>query len=160
MEKHTEKIKKFSKVAYVLLQIALVLTIIATVFEAFAWLVEVEIIPGVFKIGGTTVYLPYFLTEGISINEMAFQFSLVELLRSIMSVVIVITAKTIFKKLRADGSPFHADIVKGLKILSILFLIAGVLTGTDGILIAGIVWLLCMVFDHGCTLQNERDTTL
>jgi len=160
MEKHTEKIKKFSKVIYVLLKIAFIALIVAGALEAFAWIVHVGNIPVLFKLGKVNVILPHFVTDGITINGSTFTFGITEVLRTAMTIVIVGMAKSLFKKLRVDGSPFRADIVRGLKILSVTLLFVGIFTGLTSFIAAGVVWVLCMIFDYGCTLQNESATTL
>ena len=160
MKEHREKIKKFSKTIYVMLQIVFVALIVTGAIEFFAWLVQIGQIPLLFKFGDVTVVMPFFITEGITINGSTFTFGIIEVVRTIITVIIVGMAKYLFKKLRVDGSPFLADIVKGLKTLSITLLFAGVFTGLNSFLSAGIVWLLCIVFEYGCVLQNESDTTL
>ena len=160
MEKHTEKIKEFSKVVYILLQIVFAALIVTGAIEAFAWIVEVGKIPALFKFGSITVVLPRFITDGITINGSTYNWGIVEVVRTAITIIIVGMAKGLFKKFRVDGSPFCADIVTGLKTLSITFLLAGVFTGLNSFIAAGVVWVLCMIFNYGCALQNESDTTL
>ena len=160
MEQYTEKIKKFSRVIYILLQIVFVALIVTGALEMVALIVHLGQIPALFKIGSITVVVPSFIVDGITINGSTFNFGVVELVRTIIMLVIVITAKSILRKLQVDGSPFRAGIVVGLKMLSITLLVAAALTGLYSFVAAGVVWVLCMIFDYGCALQNENDTTL
>ena len=160
MEKHIERIRKFSEAAYTALQIVFVALIVTGALEVFAWLVEIGRIPLQIQLGKVTVIMPSFVTEGITINGSTFTFGLIEVVRTAMTAIIVYMAKRLFNELRVDGSPFRVGIVKGLKALSIALLFAGVVTGLNGFLLAGVVWLLYMIFDYGCVLQNESDTTL
>jgi len=161
MEKYTEKIKHFSKVIYILLQIAFVTLIVAGCLTALTWLIRADYIPAVlFKFGNTTVVLPHFPLGSITIGDSAFHFGIAEVARSIASLILIGIAKGIFKKLRIGGSPFRANIVKGLKTLSIALLCMSLFTGLETFLAAGIIWILCIIFDYGCALQNESDTTL
>ena len=160
MEKHTEKIRKFSKAVYVLLQVAFVALIVTGALEAFAWIVKAGRIPVLFEFGSVTVTLPHFVTDGIMINGSTYHFGIVGVVRTAMTIVIVCMAKNLFKKLRIDGSPFRADIVAGLRSLSCTLLFVGLFAGLNSFIAAGVVWVLCMIFDYGCALQNESDTTL
>jgi hypothetical protein len=36
----------------------------------------------------------------------------------------------------------------------------GFASGVVAFLAAGIAWALCLIFDYGCALQNENDTTI
>ena len=157
---HTEKIKKFSKMTYFLLQVMFITLIITGIFEFFAWLVKIEHITALFKFGAFTIALPSFIKNGITFNNSRYIFGFTEVIRTAMTIVIVGMAKKLFKKLRVDGSPFRAYVVADLKTLSIVLLITGLFTGLNSFLAAGIVWLLCIIFDYGCSLQNESNTPL
>jgi hypothetical protein len=78
----------------------------------------------------------------------------------IFTIIALRFTKRVFRLLRENGSPFREDIVKALKRLTIILLITGTVSGAIPFLAAGIVWVLCLVFDYGRELQNESDTTL
>jgi hypothetical protein len=160
MQMHTDKIKKFSRIICIPLQIAFVVLIVAGAFELLVWLLSILHVPTIFEVGKTTVIMLHFITEGISIGSSTFHFRLIEVVGTALTAVIVKMARAIFIKLQVDGSPFRADIVKALKSLAIALLVTGVFMGLNNFIAAGIVWVLCMIFDYGCALQNESDTTL
>ena len=165
MEKQTEKIKKFSGIIYVLLRIMFVVLIVVFFLELTAWTLTMAEIQPIFKLGSTTVYLPVFVSEE-SLGAIPFVREWVpinlleEFLRTLFTIIAIRFALRLFKHLKENGSPFREEIVKDLKKLAIVLLIVGCATGAVGFLAAGIVWVLCLIFDYGCVLQAESDTTL
>jgi len=162
MENQKEKIMRFSKIVHILLKIAFIALIVVGASEAFSWLwsilklhtevltiagVETEL-PLLFKLGDFRVYLPIMWTDGF------------DFLQTIFTIVGLGFAKTVFKRLREDGTPFRDDVVLSLKKLAIALLCMGAVSGVIPFLAAGIVWVLCLIFDYGHTLQNDHDTTL
>jgi len=165
MEKQTEKIKKFSKVVYVLLRIAFIVLIVVFALELTAWMLTMAEIQPIFKLGNTTVYLPVFVNEetfeAIPFVREWFPINLLEeFLRTLFTIIAIRFAMKLFKQLKENGSPFRNEIVKELKKLAIVLLIVGCATGMIGFIASGIVWILYLIFDYGCVLQNESDTTL
>lgn len=176
MEKQKEKIVRFSKIIYILLKIAFITLIVVGALEAFSWLwsvlklhTEVLMIAGVekelpllFKLGDIKVYLPVMWESGFdflgvrSIPAIGFD----DFLQTIFTIIVLGFAKDVFKLLRENGSPFREDVVVSLKKLAVALLFVGVVSGIVPFLAAGIVWVLCLIFDYGRTLQNENDTTL
>ena len=176
MENQKEKIMRFSKIIHILLKIAFIALIVVGASEAFSWLwsilklhtevltiagVETEL-PLLFKFGDFKVYLPIMWAGGFdflgvrSIPAIGFG----DFLQTIFTIVGLGFAKTVFKQLQEDGTPFRDDVVLSLKKLAIALLCMGAVSGVIPFLAAGIVWVLCLIFDYGHTLQNDHDTTL
>ena len=181
MEKQTEKIMRFSKVIYILLTIAIGVFIAIGISTLFAWLltgtnlptqivtingVDMEV-PVLFKLGNTNVSLPIIWKSGFDfsgiqalIPGVGFTVGIGDFLGVIFTIIALRFTRRVFKLLRENGSPFREDIVKALKGLAIVLLITGGVSGAIPFLAAGMVWVLCLIFDYGRTLQNESDTTL
>ena len=179
MEKSTEKIRRFSRVVYVLLQISFVASIVGGAFltlfvswPAFDLPMKTVEIGGrtvetavLFQLGNTTVSMPFVIagSSNLSIfswNENIPSYDFTHVLSVVVFIIALAFAKRIFKILREEGSPFREDVVKGLKSLAIALLCSGLVTGGTGIIAAGVVWVLCLIFDYGRALQAESDTTL
>ena len=180
MEKQTEKIKRFSKVVCILLTITYITLIAVIITEALAWPlstanlhtqvvmingVEMEV-PVLFKIGGTSVRLPFIWKSGFDFTGIPILqgfFSTVgfaDILAAIFALICVRFAKKVFKLLREDGSPFRENVVKSTRRLAIFLLLMGGVSGIVPFIAAGIVGVFCLIFDYGRMLQNESDTTL
>ncbi|MDR0818916.1 MAG: hypothetical protein LBN43_05015 [Oscillospiraceae bacterium] len=160
MEKHTEQIKKFSEVIYALLRIAFVAFIIAGIAEIAVWIVARFSVSPIFKVGNMELYLPVvFIKDGYE-ELFSLHIGIGEILQTVFTIVALKFAESIFKILKTYGSPFREDVVQKFKRLAIALLCVGVVTGVVGFLAAGIVWVLRLIFDYGCALQNESDTTL
>lgn len=170
MEKHTQKIKGFSGVVYVLLQIIFWLMIAASAFITLAYILELvdsqisSMLPGVDitlpkgqQIGNTNIILPEFDFSGYGLH---FKVDFGNLFAYAVILVVLSYAKRIFNLLRRDGNPFRTDIVNNFKKLAIAMLLVGVSGGIVGFIGAAIVFVLCLVFNYGAALQNESDTTL
>ena len=181
MEKQTEKIMRFSKVIYILLNVAIVYFIVIGILSLVAWLLtgtnlptEMKTINGVdmevpilFKLGDTSVLLPIIWQSGFDFSGiralapgLRFTVGIGDFIGVLFTIMALRFTKRVFKLLRENGSPFREDIVKALKRLTIILLITGGVSGAIPFLAAGIVWVLCMIFDYGRALQNESDTTL
>ena len=181
MEKQTEKIMRFSKVVCILLNIAIGVFIAIGVLTLVAWLLtgtnlptEIVTVNGVdmevqvlFKLGSTNVILPIIWKSGFDfsciqalIPGVGFAVGIGDFLGVIFTLIALRFTRRVFKFLRENGSPFREDIVKALQRLTIILLITGGVSGAIPFLAAGIVWVLCMIFDYGRALQNESDTTL
>jgi len=177
MEKQAEKIKRFSKVICVLLIIVTIVLIILAAAELLAWIwtahnlgTEMVTINGVqmnmpllFKVGNTRVFLP--IAWGSSYDFLGASglipaVGLNGFLGTIFTLVGLRFVRKVFKLLRENGSPFRDDVVKSLKVLAIVLLVVGCFSGLVAFLAAGVVWVLCLIFDYGRSLQNESDTTL
>lgn len=176
MEKQKEKIMRFSKVVHTLLSVVFILLIIAGALLAIAgiWQIanlntttmiiagnEVEV-PLLFRVGSVDVLLPitWETDYNFAFSEFIPVISPNDFWQTILSIVAIGFAKIVFRLLREDGSPFCEGIVKSLKRMAIALLIMGVVSGLTAVLAAGVVWVLCLIFDYGCSLQNESDTTL
>ena len=166
MEKQTEKIKKFSKVIYILLRIAFVVFIVIASLELLAWILTLAEVQPIFKLGSVEVHLPVLeFSDNVAgfpfVKDILAQMGVLEeIIRTIFVIVVVAIAMRLFGTLKDNGTPFRKDVVKHLKRLAITLLVLGGVTGVVGFLAAGIVWVLYLIFDYGCILQNESDTTL
>jgi hypothetical protein len=160
MEKHTEEIKRFSEVIHTLLKIAFVAFIIIGIAEIAVWILARFSDSPIFKVGNMEVILPVISLKGGYEGLFSLRIGIGEILQTVFTIVALKYAEGIFKILKAYGSPFREDVVQKFKRLAIALLCVGVVTGIVGFLAAGIVWVLCLIFDHGCALQNESDTTL
>ncbi|MDR0857538.1 MAG: hypothetical protein LBN97_00725 [Oscillospiraceae bacterium] len=177
MEKHTEQIRRFSKVIYILLKISFAAFIVVGAVEAVSWFMSVLAlhteavivggktieVPFLFKLGEVKIYMPVFIMgeSGADLSDFDFlKFSFGDFLRTAFTIAALAHAKISFRALRDNSSPFREDVVQKFKRLAIALLYVGVMTGVVGFLAAGIVWVLCLIFDYGCALQNESDTTL
>ena len=181
MEKQTEKIMRFSKVICTLLNIAIIAFIVIGALTLVAWLLsgvnlptEILTIDGVdtevsylFKLGNSKVFFPMVWKSGFNFSSIqAFipgissTVGIGDFISVIFTIIVLRFTLRVFKLLRKNGSPFKEGIVKALKKLTIALLITGGVSGAIPFLAAGIVWVLCLIFDYGRTLQNESDTTL
>jgi len=165
MEKQTERIKNFSKAVYILLRIAFVALIVVFALELTAWVLTMADVQPIFKLGNTTVYLPVIVGEETLgdipfVREWVPANLLEEFLRTLFTIIAIRFALKLFRQLKENGSPFRGEVVKELKKLAIVLLIVGCATGMIGFIASGIVWILYLIFDYGCALQNESDTTL
>jgi hypothetical protein len=176
MEKQTEKIRRFSRVIYILCKIAWIALIVAGALQALSFILSIlkvntELItvagaeveaPLLFKLGNTKVYLPMMWIPGYDVigGHPAFQIGVSDLLLTVFSLVGLMYGKRVFRLLRDNGTPFREDVVTALKKLAIALLVMGAAAGYGTFLAAGIVWVLCMIFDYGRALQYESDTTL
>ena len=176
MEKQMESIMRFSKVIYILLKILFIVLIVVGALQALSWFwsllglhTEILSIAGVdmeapllFKLGDVKVFLPIMWESDFdfigvrSIPIIGFD----DFLLTIFTIVGLGFAMSVFKLLCENGSPFRVDVVKSLKKLAIAMLCMGVVSGVIPFLAAGVIWVLCLIFGYGCTLQNESDTTL
>jgi hypothetical protein len=177
MEQQKERISHFSKIVLNFLNIAFVVLIVVAVLVGIAWIWTLEGYPTdtitvgditvesplLFKSGDFRVFLPITWVEGDDVFGFHGLFSNVTLgdfLSVIFTVIGVAATKRVFRLLRDDGSPFRPEVVRALKRLAITLIILGVMSGVIPLLAAGIIWVLCLIFEYGCSLQNESDTTL
>lgn len=175
-EKQTEKIRRFSKVVYTLLQVAFIALIVVGALQAISMLwsffglrTEALTIAGneaeyplLFKLGGTKIYLPVAWTWGFDFlgTHSIASTNLSGLLLTIFTIVGLGFASAVFKLLKENASPFRDDVTGSLKKLAIALLFMGAVSGFVPLVAAGVVWVLCLIFDYGRILQNESDTTL
>ncbi|MGI6004859.1 MAG: hypothetical protein ACOX88_05540 [Christensenellales bacterium] len=176
MDKQADKIMRFSRIIHILLKIAFIMLIVVGALQAFSLLwsfldlnTEVLKIAGVeaeypllFKWGEIKVYLPMAWESGfdfLGVRSVSAA-NLSGLLLTIFTIIGLGFAKVVFKLLRENGSPFRDDVIRSLRKLSIALLFMGVVSGFVPFIAAGVVWVLCMIFDYGRMLQNESDTTL
>jgi hypothetical protein len=127
---------------------------------------QMEVQP-LFKLGNTKVILPMIWKSGFNFSGLKALIPGIGITVGIggfISVIFTIFSlrftKRVFRLLRENGSPFREDVVKTLKRLTIVLLITGGVSGVIPFLAAGIVWVLYLIFDYGCALQYESDTTL
>jgi hypothetical protein len=181
MEQQKQKIKHFSKIICILLNIAIAVVIAISILTILIWPlsglnlptetiningIDTEV-PYLFKFGETHVYMPImwqtnFDFSGLQtlIPLLGINVGAIGLLGCIFIIIGLWFTKKVFKLLQENGSPFRKDVIKALKHLAIVLLFVGFASGIVAFLTAGIVWALYLIFDYGCTLQNENDTTL
>lgn len=84
--------------------------------------------------------------------------------KSILCLVAMDTVRHMLRDISQHETPFEQIHVKRMKRIAVLIFIASfvnVLTiQANEWLIAAVVWLLSMIFDYGCLLQQESDETL
>ena len=166
IEKQTGKIRKFSKIIYILAKIAFICCIVIGALELTAWIAVVGGGPAIFKWGNVTIALPIIVFSSTDagiplIKDLFAQMGgFDEIIRTFFTVIVLGLSMRLFKRLKEAGSPFRKEVVKEFKKLGIALIVVGLFTGVVGFLAAGIAWVLYLVFDYGCVLQNENDTTL
>jgi len=177
MDTQAEKIRKFSKVVHTILSVVFVILIVTAALEFLAWIwtalnlntatvvingKEMEA-PLLLKLGDLQVVLPVMWTSEFDFTS-SFGFlstvGFADLLRTIASIVGIKFSKDVFNLLKESGTPFRSEITAAMKKLAIALLVIGALTGLVSILAAGVVWVVTLVFDYGCSLQDESDMTL
>lgn len=169
------KIQKFSRIILIFIKIALIASIIAIIFCTLAWISEIlplasETIisdggvtikaPVLFKFGDTKIVMPYVDLTGTTAGKYGMDFWLSNMVEAVITLVALSFAKRVFGLLRTDGNPFRGEVVRSLKRLAVALLVIGAFTGAVGFVGAAIVWVLYLIFDYGCALKQESDTTL
>ncbi|MDO4799360.1 MAG: hypothetical protein Q4A52_02450 [Bacillota bacterium] len=166
MKHQKEKIERFSKAVHIVIKIAFVVCVVAAVIQIMSWAVYTWDLPYFLEIGGTRVMLPVILNHEITIGNWNtiipnfLQANLLGIIQTTVLLIILSFTEKVFVLLKNDGTPFREPVVKALKKTAIALLVLGCVTGLIGLIAAGVVYVLSLVFDYGCTLQNESDTTL
>lgn len=93
--------------------------------------------------------------------EAAIAFLISCALLSLMVTAIMHFIVKIFKRLGSDYSPFLPEVVKDLKIVSVLATLL-ILRNSIGMgIISGFIfWGIVQLYEYGCDLQNQADETL
>jgi hypothetical protein len=176
MEKQRETIVNFSKVIYILLTISFIVLIVVGALQALSWSwsmlglhnevwsvagIEMEA-PLLFQLGEVRIFLPVMWDSGIDIMGVRSVpiIGYADFLLTIFTIIGIGFAKSVFRLLRQNGSPFREDVVKAMKRFAIAMLCMGALSGVIPFLAAGIVWVLSLIFSYGHALQAESDSTL
>jgi len=155
----SEKIRRFSKVVFVLMKIAFVAYIVFGGFQVVTlalFPIKGAVLEGGIPLlhwRGTTVLVPMLPYATIAEAAQA-------LAQTIFTVIALGFGARVFRALRDAATPFCLEVTAGLKKTAVALLFAGLATGAAGFLAAGIAWMLYLVFGYGCALQNESDTTL
>jgi len=166
MNKQKEKISKFSKALCTVISVTFVVFIVIGILQVLSWVITIWDLPHVFTIGDTRVILPVILTNSIKIGDTNLiipgfvKGNLVGITQTIVTLIILSFTKSFFKLLCDDGTPFRTDVVKALRKTAIAIVVLALFTGVEGWIAAGVVYVLYLIFEYGCTLQNEIDTTL
>ena len=177
MEEQKAKIKRFSKVIHIVLNVLIIIFIVVAAMQLVAWIwsvmqlnTEMVVINGkemeaplLFKLGDTRVLLPVMWESEFDFSAISGYFPATNFggfLQTVFMIVGFRFVRKVFILLREDGSPFREEVVKALRKLAIVMLIVGLVSGLIPFLVAGVVWVLSMVFEYGRMLQNESDTTL
>ena len=163
MEKQKVKISKFSKVVRIPISIAFVALIVVGVMQVLSWVVITWNLPYIFKLGEIRVVLPVIITESITsgiANGIIPEATVVGIIQTVVTIVILSLAKRFLRLLEKDGTPFRPDVVKALRKMAITLVVLGIISGMTGWVAAGVAYVLYLIFEYGCTLQKESDTTL
>jgi hypothetical protein len=151
MANYAEKIQRFSRILYIFLMIAFVFQLIGTAVELLAWIFTKAEFQPLLQISGTRVYIPFMQGSDGAANSDTFLFAnpnLWEVLKDICAVYLLGTAKTVFKLLRGNGSPYRDEVVLRFRRLTVAFIIMGFLSGFMGFLAAAICWILVILTDN------------
>lgn len=88
-------------------------------------------------------------------------FLIFSVLFSLMVTVIMYFIARIFNKIYRDYSPFLPEIVKDLKVVSVLSTLLILQSSIGFGIIAGFIfWGIIRLYEYGCELQNQADETL
>lgn len=84
--------------------------------------------------------------------------------KCLLCLVVMETVRRMLRDISRSETPFEQIHVKRMKRIAILLFIASFVNvlsiQANEWFIAAVVWLLAMVFDYGCLLQQEADETL
>lgn len=166
MNNQKQKIQKLSRVVCKLITAAFVIFIIVGVMQIISYAVIKYDLPYIFKLGNMHVVLPVILTNNINIGDTSInipeflQNNMLGIAGTVITLIILSFAKKFFKLLRDDGTPFREDVVNALHKMAIALCVLGIFNGIEVLLAALVVYVLSLIFEYGCTLQNEIDTTL
>jgi len=96
----------------------------------------------------------------ISDTTIAVAFVLAGLMATLIAIALYYAGK-MFKDLRNSHTPFKAEYAKAMKIVSIIVLVAGLITfSLATICIAILLYCFAQVFEYGVELQQVADETL
>ncbi|MDR0935821.1 MAG: hypothetical protein LBM98_03965 [Oscillospiraceae bacterium] len=150
MVNYAEKIQRFSKIVYIFLMIAFVVQLIGAAVELVAWIfIKTEFEPFL-KYGEITLYIPFAqasVTESSAGNTLFGGVRFWDVLKDAFAVYLLWTAKSVFKRLRDNGSPYRDEVVIRFKRLTVAFIIFGALSGFAGFLAAAICWVIVLLTD-------------
>ncbi|GAB2028199.1 hypothetical protein OfM2_21060 [Lactovum odontotermitis] len=163
MPTHQEKIKKFSSIVRKFISVFLVLAVIIVAVELiFGLLIALNIRPVLFKMGSTTFTVPPFMTGseiwGFPLEN--WPRVIADIIQAIVTIIALRYAQAVFSLLGETGLPFTREVVSRLKQLTVALIVLGFVSGLVGLIAAAIAGVLCLIFDYGCELQQESDTTL
>lgn len=86
------------------------------------------------------------------------------LAKIVMTMVILQLLRLILKDIAADGTPFSQIHVRRMRCIAILVAVGSFIhtfsSTISDLTVALVIWLLAMIFDYGCVLQQESDETL
>lgn len=86
------------------------------------------------------------------------------LAKIVMTMVILQLLRLILKDIAAEGTPFSQIHVRRMRYIAILVAVGAFIhtfsSTISDLTVALVIWLLAMIFDYGCVLQQESDETL
>lgn len=97
------------------------------------------------------------------------------MVKLILTILLLKQADQMFADISTDRTPFEMKNVRRIRRIAVFYLIISLLSvesganslgnldisvDVNGIIGAGIFWLISMVFEYGCVLQTESDETL
>jgi len=173
-----KRIQKIAKVLAVLLKIGRIALIAALSLELVA-VIWMAASPGaaLFKLGRVTVVAPFFI-PGWTSNPQEAMNIVIAMVGQVVVLAILRHGYRIFKDVSREDSPFQLKHVKRLKVVAILMLFTGFTVPDTGsginvflggynmalslfpIVFAVMFYCLALVFEYGCTLQQQSDETL
>lgn len=154
-----QKLKKTAGIAYQVINVVLVIIIVAvlTIVGLAAWTGIRGELPGGFHLAINALELTM---TGV---EIAFALLLFAG-KGIIYLAVLLSTRQILREVAIGGTPFEQIQIRRMKRISILILVGSVINFMSiqigEWVIALVVWLLAMVFDYGCVLQQESDETL
>lgn len=117
----------------------------------------------VFQTGITADNMGYWAEKLVNegrITDAFLVFGISALLLSLVTTMIMHFITKIFNKIYNDYSPFLPEIVKDLKIVSVLFTLLIIQSSIGFGIIAGFIfWGIVRLYEYGCELQNQADET-
>ena len=169
-----EKIKKTSGILEKFVKAANVLCIIAIIimFAAAIQLMLVGDIDLLVLNGNVILHSPFNMVGGKDIQVWEVIFNLIaDSVELILIVQLLKQVKVIFSDISKEDTPFEFKHAERIRKIAIFFLIISFLSfeggeaiavgiNFTGIIGAGVLWLISMIFEYGCELQQEHDETL
>lgn len=165
-----ERIKKVSGVLNTLVKVAKTICIVAIVilFVAIGWYMIAGDVDLLALNGNVVLHSPFdWGNRGgeMEVWEKIFVFVSIAV-NLIFTERLLEQARMIFSDISEADTPFEFKHVERIKKIAIFFLVISCIDestiGIDftGIVGTGIIWLMAMIFEYGCELQQEHDETL
>ncbi len=172
-----ERIQKTSKVLCVLIKIVEVVSYISlgVFITAFVWVLLNGNLDLIVINDHVIVHSPFDSDLLANSNKEELVAILVVMtVRTILMILLLKQARSMFKDINMNGNPFdrkHVKVIRKIAIFFFVMVMVNVDTGNamsdlrysfdfTGIVAAGILWCISYIFEYGSLLQNESDETL